>query len=81
MSYKQAIGERLKELLKERKITQSDFSKQCSISRITLNRIIKARNNVVTFESLLSICKALQISFRDFFDCDYFNDIFEKEAY
>ena len=79
MSYKQAIGERLKELLKERKITQLEFSKRCGISRITINRIIQARNRVVTFESLLTICKCLRISFREFFDCNYFNDIFDKE--
>ena len=79
MGYKRAIGERLKELLKERRITQLDFSKHCGISRITINRTIRAKNKVVTFESLVSICKALGVSFREFFDCEYFQDIFEEE--
>lgn len=77
MRYIQAIGRRLRELLQERKYTQSKFSLKCGISRITINRIINNRVEIVTFETLIMICNALQITLMDFFNSEVFVAEFE----
>jgi DNA-binding Xre family transcriptional regulator len=72
MKYTKAIGIRLGELLRERKITQKALAEQCQISRVTINRTIKGHVKAVTFETLLAVCKVLKISWKDFFDVDIF---------
>ena len=79
MKYNQAIGKRLRELLKERKITQLGFAESCNISRMTINGIVKGRVKCVRLQTLCEICKGLKISFKDFFDSDLFRDL-EQEV-
>ena len=72
MKYTKAIGLRLEELLRERKMTQKALAEKCQISRVTINRTIKGRVKVVTFETLFAVCKVLGISWKDFFNSDIF---------
>jgi transcriptional regulator with XRE-family HTH domain len=77
MEYTIAIGLRLKELLKKENLTQTKFATKSKISRTTINGTIKGRVNIVTFECLLLICEALNITIKDFFDSNIFEEHFE----
>lgn len=77
MRYTEAIGKRLRELLKEKNLTQTEFAGMCSISRMTINGVIRGRNKLVTLETLVVICNTLHISLREFFNADIFEKIFE----
>lgn len=77
MKYTKAIGLRLEELLKQKKFTQTQLAAKSKISRMTINGIIKSRANIVTFESLLLICDALNITIKEFFNSYIFEEAFE----
>jgi DNA-binding Xre family transcriptional regulator len=73
MRYTQAISLRLRDLLRHAKLTQTQFAEITHISRTTINQIATGRVHTVTFECLLKICQALDISLYDFFNCDVFS--------
>ena len=77
MNYIKAVGIRLNELLKEANFNQTSFSKKCNISRITINRTIKGKVSVITFETLIVFCKTLKITLKDFFASELFNENIE----
>ena len=73
MYYTKAVGKRLK----EQNLTQTDFATKSNISRITINRTINGKVDVVTFETLLAFCKTLDISLKAFFASELFNEDIE----
>lgn len=75
MKYTNAIGIRLNEILKKNKLTQTELAEKGKISRMTINGIVRGRVYIVTFESLILICKALGITLAEFFN----SGIFEEE--
>ena len=77
MKYIQAVGKRLGELLREANVSQSEFSKRSNVSRITINRTINGRVGIITFETLIVFCKTLNITLREFFASELFNDDIE----
>ena len=56
MKYIEAIGNRLGDLLKAANCSQSQFAQDSKISRTTINRTIKGRVNIITFETLIVFC-------------------------
>jgi transcriptional regulator with XRE-family HTH domain len=77
MRYTQAIGIRLNEILKERNLTQTELARRSEISRMTINGIIKGRATIVTFEILILICAALEITLTEFFKSSIFEEKLE----
>ncbi|MBQ3506853.1 MAG: helix-turn-helix transcriptional regulator [Clostridia bacterium] len=77
MTYIKAIGLRLKELLNQKKLTQTQFATESKISRTTINGTIKGKVNIVTFECLLLICETLNITIKVFFNSNIFEEKFE----
>ena len=75
MKYTNAIGIRLNEILKKNKLTQTELAEKSKISRMTINGIVRGRVDIVTFESLILICKTLGITLAEFFN----SGIFEEE--
>lgn len=73
MKYTKAIGNRLDELLKERRLTQTQFAKNSNISRTTINGTINGKVRIVTFETLITFCETLNITLSDFFNSELFN--------
>ena len=73
MKYTEAIGLRLRELLKKANLTQKEFSQKSNISRVTINRTINGKVAVITFETLIVFCKTLNITLTDFFASELFN--------
>ena len=75
MKYTNAIGIRLNEILKKNKLTQTELAEKSKISRMTINGIVRGRVDIITFESLILICKTLGITLAEFFN----SGIFEEE--
>ena len=52
MNLAQAVGKRLKDILKERKITQYQLSKDGGIARSTLSVIVSAKYRTVNLDTI-----------------------------
>ena len=72
MRYTEAVGVRLKELLKQAKFSQKYFAQKSNVSRVTINKTINGRANIVTFETLIVFCQTLNITLKDFFASELF---------
>ena len=74
MDIKVAIGERIAQLRKAKKLSQQKFSYEAEIERSYLTHVEKGRKNI-SVETLLKITKALGISLKDFFDSKEFSKL------
>jgi transcriptional regulator with XRE-family HTH domain len=72
MDMKVAIGERIAQLRKAKKLSQQKFSYEAEIERSYLTHVEKGRKNI-SIDTLIKITDALEISFKDFFNCEPFN--------
>ena len=58
------ISTRIKELMKERKLTVQELAYRCDMERSNLSRIEAGRTNL-TVKTICSICNALSVNMRD----------------
>lgn len=72
MDIKVAIGERIAQLRKAKKLSQQKFSYEAEIERSYLTHVEKGRKNI-SIETLTKITDALEISLKDFFNQESFN--------
>lgn len=80
MRSKEALQLRIKELLKQNKLTLNGLCDICGITQSTLFNMMSGRNNSVTVSTVQKICDGLEIDLPTFFDSDLFRDI-EQEIY
>ncbi len=73
MDMKIAIGERIAELRKAKKLSQQQFAYEAEIERSYLSHLEKGRKNI-SVDMLVRITTALDISLKDFFKTEVFND-------
>ena len=73
MTLNQAFAIRVKELLKEKKMTQYKLGQDTGIYPSTLNYILHARTNASNFKTMALIIRALGVSITEFFDSPVFN--------
>lgn len=64
------IGERIKKLRHEKRITQQTLAYECDIEKPNLSRIEKGKTNP-TIKSLWKISCALNIKLKDLLDIEY----------
>lgn len=62
------IGEKLKELLKQRGMKQSELATMIGVSKQTINSIITRNNKAVDFSTMEKIADALDVPIEYFFD-------------
>ena len=74
-----AVKLRIIELCDERNITINKLSTMCGITQSTLNNIISGRNKRMTVSTVKKICDGLNITIRDFFESEIFDDL-EQEV-
>ena len=74
-----AVRLRIIELCDERNITINKLSTMCGITQSTLNNIISGRNKSMTVSTVKKICDGLNITIRDFFESEIFDDL-EQEV-
>ncbi len=73
MTLNEAFAIRVKELLKEKKITQYKLCKQTGLYPSTMNYILHAKTKASNFKSMALIIRELGVSLTDFFDSPIFD--------
>ncbi|MBR6783080.1 MAG: helix-turn-helix transcriptional regulator [Clostridia bacterium] len=73
------IGEatklRILELCSKKNITVNKLSTLSGITQSTLNNIVSGRNNSTTISTLKKICDGLDITIKEFFSDEMFDDL------
>ena len=67
MKLTEAIGKRVENLLKERKLSQYYLFKHGEIPRTTINDVINVRNKKVSTDTVYQICSTLELTLEEFF--------------
>lgn len=75
MRSKRALQIRILDLCYDRDLSLNALSARCGITQSTLNNIITGRNNSITIQTVLRICRGLDMDLQEFFDDDIFRDI------
>ena len=75
MEIREAIKIRIKELCNEKSITIYELGKLSGIRATTIYSIIDGKSNNPSIISIENICKGLNVSVRDFFDDELFDNI------
>jgi len=71
MNIKSKIGQRLRELRKQKGLSQEKFSFECDLDRTYIASIEQGKRNV-SIENIEKIATALDMSVLDFFNCELF---------
>ena len=75
MTIGEAVRLRILELCRERLITVNGLSYICGITQSTLSNIVGGRNNSATISTIKKLCDGLNISIRDFFESNLFDNL------
>lgn len=75
MKLTEAIAIRVKELLKERKLSQYFLFKNGGVPRSTISNVVNNNKKRVSTETIYQICSTLGISLKEFFDDEKFDNI------
>ena len=75
MNIGEATKLRILELCKENKITINKLATISGITQSTLSNIVGGRNNSATISTIKKICDGLNISIRDFFKSNLFDNL------
>jgi len=75
MNIGEAARLRIIELCKENKITVNKLATVSGITQSTLSNIIGGRNNSTTISTIKKLCDGLNISIRDFFQSELFDNL------
>lgn len=73
MTLNEAIAIRVKEILKEKKLTQYKLCQQTGLYPSTMNYILHAKTKASNFKSIALIIRALGMSITEFFDSPVFD--------
>ena len=73
MTINQAVAIRVRELLKEKKMSQYKLEEETGLYHSTMNAILNNRVKASNFKSIALIVKALGMSVSDFFNNPVFN--------
>lgn len=80
MRTKEALCSRIQQLCSDNRLSVNGLSARCGITQSTLNNIVSGRNNSATLSTIKKICDGLDMTLREFFNCDLFDDL-EQEIY
>ena len=75
MTTKQAVAQRIIDLCNERDIAINALANMSGISPSTVYSMLNEKSQNPGVVSIKKICDGLEISLREFFDCDLFNDL------
>lgn len=78
MTIAEAVTKRIFELCAQRNITLNKMSIICGMTQSTLNNIVNSGSNDPKLSTIKKICDGMDISFKEFFDTEYF-DALEQE--
>ena len=75
MDLSKAMRLRIKSLMDANKVNGNKIELSSGINRSTVNRILKWKNKSITIESITLICQSQNITLKDFFDDEVFDDV------
>ena len=75
MDTREAIANRIRQLCKERGITPNGLSNLSAVSQATVKSILNGESKNPGVVSLQKLCDGLDITLRQFFDDDIFDNI------
>ena len=73
MKLNKAFSLRVREILKEKKITQYKLAQQTGLYHSTLTDILNCKYQTPNFKNIALIIRELGMSMQEFFDSDVFN--------
>lgn len=71
MKLKDAIAKRLKQILKQKGITQYQLFKQSGVPQSTISTILNSEIKTIKLSTLYELCCGLNMEFIEFFNEDY----------
>jgi len=71
MKLVKAMSKRIKEIIKQKGITQYELYKLSGVPQSTISTILKGELITIKLSSIYEICSGLNIEFSEFFDCSY----------
>lgn len=71
MKLKDAVAKRIKEIIKEKGITQYELFKRTGVPQSTISTILNAETKTVKLSTIYEICSGLEIELSEFFNCSY----------
>ena len=71
MKLKEAFAKRLKEILKERNLTQYALFKLTGVPQSTISTIFNSDTKSISLSTIYEICSGLNIEFSDFFNSEF----------
>ena len=74
LNTKEAVAERIKMLCKERNITVNGLANLCGVAPSTIYSMLNTKSKNPGIVTIKIICDGLEISVRNFFDNDLFNE-------
>lgn len=73
MRLNQAFSIRVREILKEKKLTQYKLAQETGLYHSTLTDILNCKYQTPNFRNMALIIRALNLSMSEFFDSELFN--------
>lgn len=74
MKLKEAVSKRITDLCKERNITPNKLAETSTVPASTLRDMINCHTENPSALVIFQLCKALNISLEQFFNCEIFNN-------
>ena len=74
MRTKEAVAQRILELCRERNIAVNTLANISGVSPSTIYSMLNQKSQNPGVVSIKKVCDGLDISLREFFDCDLFDD-------
>ena len=74
MQLKEAVSARLKELLRERNMTQYQLYMKSGVPKSSIGNIVNCAYDSVKLRVIHEICQGLEINISDFFDSPLFDE-------
>lgn len=75
MNAKQAVAERILDLCKNRNIAVNTLANISGVAPSTIYSMLNEKSQNPGVVSIKKVCDGLEISLREFFDCDLFDDL------
>ena len=75
MNINEATKLRITQLCTVRKLSRNKLATLCGIPQTTLSNIVNRENNNTTIQTIKKICDGLEITLKEFFDSEIFDDL------
>lgn len=75
MNAKQAVAARLLQLCDQKNLAINGLANQSGVSPSTVYSLLNEKSQNPGIASIKKLCDGMEISLREFFDCDLFDDL------